>query len=103
MSKVAVIAKITAIEGKRAKDPNVAEEHPTYSLNIGGQEFRRQRELLQRLQNSAVAKIPYWTAPGEAASLEGMINLTDAIADQSHDNHGVDCLLDGGPTVANEG
>ncbi len=25
-----------------------------------------------------------------------LINLLDAIADQAHDNHGVDCLLDAG-------
>ena len=67
---------------------------PSYSLSIGGPEFRKQRELLQRLRGSAVAKMPYWPAPGEVESLEGLINLTDAIADQAHDNHGVDCLLD---------
>jgi hypothetical protein len=26
--------------------------------------------------------------------LEGLLELTDAIADQSHDQHGIDCLLD---------
>jgi hypothetical protein len=26
--------------------------------------------------------------------LEGLISLTDAIADQAHDNYGVDCLMD---------
>ena len=91
-----------AIEGKRAKDPNAAEEQPMYSLNIGGPEFRKQRELLQRLQGSAEAEMPYWAAPGEAEWLEVLINLTDAIADQAHDRHGVDCLLNGNSGVAGE-
>ena len=26
--------------------------------------------------------------------LDGLVNLTDAIADEAHDKHGVDCLLD---------
>jgi hypothetical protein len=26
--------------------------------------------------------------------LEGLIELTDTIADQAHDRHGIDCLLD---------
>ena len=29
--------------------------------------------------------------------LEGLVNLTDAIADQAHDKHGIDCLLDESP------
>jgi hypothetical protein len=37
--------------------------------------------------------MPYWAAPGETESLEGLIELTDALADQAHDNYGVDCLL----------
>jgi len=28
--------------------------------------------------------------------LEGLIELTDELADQAHDRHGVDCLLDAG-------
>ena len=28
--------------------------------------------------------------------LEGLVELTDAIADQAHDQHGIDCLLDDG-------
>ena len=93
---------IEAVECGRRKDANTVEGQPTYSLNIGGPEFRQQRELLQRLRVSAEAEMPYWAAAGEAESLEGLINLTDAIADQAHDNHGVDCLLDGNPAVANE-
>ena len=93
---------LEAIERGRQKDANTVEGQPSYSLNIGGPEFRQQRELLQRLRGSAVAEMPYWAAAGEAESLEGLINLTDAIADQAHDRHGVDCLLDGNPAIANE-
>jgi hypothetical protein len=95
-------AILEAVERGREKDANTAEGQPTYALNIGGPEFRKQRELLQRLQGSAEAQMPYWAATGEAESLEGLINLTDAIADQAHDNHGVDCLLDGYSAVVNE-
>jgi len=66
----------------------------SYSLNIGGPEFRQQRELLQNLQGAARAQMPYWLSDGEAESLEGLINLTDEIADQAHDCHGRDCLLE---------
>jgi len=65
----------------------------SYSLNIGGPELRQQRELLQHLQGAARAQMPYWLTDGEAESLEGLVNLTDEIADQAHDRHGVNCLL----------
>jgi hypothetical protein len=31
--------------------------------------------------------------PGDGVLLEGLLELTDAIADQAHDQHGIDCLL----------
>ena len=64
-----------------------------YHLVIDGPAFRRQRELLQRLRGFAAAEMPYWAAPGEVELLEGLINLTDELADQAHDNHEIDCLL----------
>ena len=67
--------------------------HP-YHLTIDGPAFRQQRELLQRLRGFAAAKMPYWPAPGEAELLEGLIELTDELADQAHDRYGIDCLLD---------
>ncbi len=73
---------------------NTVEGQPSYSLSIDGPAFRQQRELLQRLRSSAVSKMPYGSAPGETELLEGLIELTDALADQAHDRHGVDCLLD---------
>ena len=35
-------------------------------------------------------------AAGDVDLLEGLVALTDAIADQAHDRHGIDCLLDDG-------
>ena len=32
--------------------------------------------------------------PDHENLLEGLINLTDEIADQAHDNYGVNCLID---------
>ena len=67
-----------------------------YHLAIDGPAFRSQRELLLRLQGIATGRIPNGTDPGDGERLEGLIELTDALADQAHDNYGVDCLLDGG-------
>ena len=61
-------------------------EHPTYSLNVGGPQLRAQRALLLKLLSR--------TDTDEKQLLEGLIALTDAIADQAHDRHGLDCLLD---------
>jgi len=72
---------------------------PSYSLNIGGPELRRQLELLQNLQGAARAQMPYWLSAGETESLEGLVNLTDEIADQAHDCHGIDCLPKNGNTT----
>jgi len=83
-----------------AASETAAEPNPVqpghYHLTIDGPMFRQQRELLQRLRGFAEAKRPYWPAPGEAELLDGLIGLTDEMADQAHDNHGVDCLLDTG-------
>jgi len=37
----------------------------------------------------------YTPKPGDEALLEGLLARTDEIADQAHDKHGIDCLLDG--------
>jgi len=34
--------------------------------------------------------------PSDRELLEGLVELTDELADQAHDKHGVDCLLDAG-------
>jgi hypothetical protein len=64
-----------------------------YTLNIDGKLFRSQRELLMKIADLARQKRPYIPTPGDGALLEGLLELTDAIADQAHDQHGIDCLL----------
>ena len=64
-----------------------------YDLQLDGPLFRAQRELLLKIANLAQDKQPYELAPGDLDLLDGLINLTDAIADQAHDEHGIDCLL----------
>ena len=64
-----------------------------YALHIDGPAFRAQRELLLKVADLARRAQPYEPAPGDDALLEGLLGLTDAIADQAHDRHGIDCLL----------
>ena len=65
-----------------------------YTLNIDGKLFRSQRALLMKIADLARQKRPYSPMPGDGALLEGLLELTDAIAYQAHDQHGIDCLLD---------
>ena len=65
----------------------------TYTLHIDGKLFRAQRELLMKITDFVQGKQPYGPAPGDEELLEGLVELTDAIADQAHDQHGIDCLL----------
>ncbi len=67
-----------------------------YTLNLDGPAFRAQRELLLKIADLVRRKQSYTPAPGDEGLLEGLLNLTDAVADQAHDRHGIDCLLDGG-------
>jgi len=63
-------------------------EGQVYHLRIGGPELQQQRyQLLVWLEDVKD------TEPKEAEILEGLINLTDAIADQAHDRYGIPCLL----------
>jgi hypothetical protein len=73
----------------------MTENDKTYRLHIDGNLFRRQRGLLMRLGALVHGKQAYKPKPGDEALLEGLLNLTDAIADEAHDQHGIDCLLDG--------
>ena len=68
-------------------------EQRQYTLHIDGKLFRGQRELLMRLLALVHGKQAYQPKPGDEGLLEGLVNLTDAIADQAHDRHGIDCLL----------
>ena len=67
-----------------------------YDLNLDGPAFRAQRKLLMRIADLVHRKRRYEPALGDERLLEGLLSLTDAIADQAHDRHGIDCLLDEG-------
>ena len=67
-----------------------------YALHIDGPLFRAQRQLLTKITDLAQRRQPYAPAPCDEGLLEGLVELTDSIADQAHDQHGVDCLLDNG-------
>ncbi len=65
----------------------------SYSLELDGPLFRTQRGLLLRLHHSAGQGENVTLGPEEHELLEGLLGLTDAIADQAADCHGIDCLL----------
>jgi hypothetical protein len=67
-----------------------------YDLHLDGQLFCAQRELLLKVTDLARCKQPYEPAPGDEALLDGLVELTDSLADQAHDRHGIDCLLQKG-------
>jgi len=55
--------------------------------------FRAQRQrLLHLASNLRQDEQPVFT-PSDAELLDGLLNLTDSIADQAADRHGIDCLL----------
>jgi hypothetical protein len=64
-----------------------------YTLDIDGPLFRRQRELLLRLNEVVRYGRAYERHDGDEVLMEGLLELTDAVADQAHDRHGIDCLL----------
>lgn len=67
-----------------------------YELSIDGPLFRAQRELLLKVADLARRGQSYAPAPGDEGLWEGLLGLTDAVADQAHDRYGIDCLLQGG-------
>jgi hypothetical protein len=68
-------------------------EPKQYGLHIDGKLFRAQRQLLLKIADLVRRKQPYEPTGGDEALLEGLLNLTDAVADRAHDQHGIDCLL----------
>jgi hypothetical protein len=64
-----------------------------YELSLDGELFRAQRELLLRIADLARRERPYEPRPGDDRLLEGLLGLTDSIADQAHDRYGIECLL----------
>jgi len=85
---------------RRPSDETVIREDPVasriperdYALNLDGPLFRAQRELLQRLHDAARRQEPILLGPEETALLEGVLNLTDNLADQAADRYGVECM-----------
>ncbi len=67
---------------------------PRYALKIDGPQFRGQRQLLLELMQSVKRQTPLVSDPDHENLLNGLINLTDEIADQAYDNYAVDCLID---------
>ena len=65
----------------------------SYALELDGPLFRAQREFLLRLHHAAGRGESIPLGPNEHELLEGLLGLTDAIADQAADCHGIDCLL----------
>lgn len=64
-----------------------------YALIIDGALFRRQRQYLLQLAEDARHQHSLSVNDLDAELLEGLVNLTDAIADQALDRHGIDCRL----------
>ena len=75
-------------------------EVQTYHLDIGGPQLREQRETLLRLIDAYESphKPSAWLNQAVetgaiADTLHGTTNLLDEIADQAHDQYGIDCLI----------
>ena len=66
-----------------------------YALRIDGQLLRSQRRLLLKMIDTTFRDKPFVPkVRDDRALFEGIISLLDEIADQAHDEHGIDCLLD---------
>ena len=81
-------------DGEFMKAASPEDQIPRYALRIDGPQFRAQRQLLLNLTQWAKRQAPLVSLPDHGNLLDGLINLTDEIADQAHDNYGVDCLID---------
>jgi len=75
-----------------AADPS-SKQTDSYDLAIDGPTFRSQRELLLKLHGFAAGRTSNVPDPGDRELLEGLIDLTDAIADQAADRYGIESLL----------
>jgi len=73
-----------------------------YELQIDGPLFRNQRQLLLKIMDCVSKHQPYIPAADDADLLEGATALLDELADQAHDRHGIDCLLEDGETESSE-
>lgn len=81
-------------DGEFMKVASPEDRIPRYTLIIDGPQFRAQRQLLLNLTQWVGQETPLVSDPDHENLLNGLINLTDEIADQAHDHYGVDCLID---------
>lgn len=95
LDNVIVVPLVFEKEAADVAEPQSTQPSP-YHLAIDGPTFRSQRKLLLKLQGLVAGGIPNVPDPGDRELLEGLVELTDELADQAHDKHGVDCLLDAG-------
>ena len=58
-----------------------------YALRIDGPLLRNQRKLLLRIAATVRNNRRYEPSSGDESLLEGLLSLTDGIADQAHDRH----------------
>ena len=66
-----------------------------YALRIEGDLLRRQRQLLLELVDPLHRNMPDTPqAQHEMGLWEGIVTMLDEIADQAHDQYGIDCLLE---------
>ena len=86
---------IEAIGSSDRPVESVDQLEAVYTLRIDGELLRRQRELLLKILDAVSRHKPYVPAANDADLLEGATALLDQIADQAHDQHGIDCLLEG--------
>jgi hypothetical protein len=68
-------------------------EPQQYLLSIDGKMLRDQRRLLDQWTAVVPHGQPLVAEPGDQELLQGIVALLDAIADQAHDQYGIDCLL----------
>ncbi len=74
------------ISPEQLRTRTMDENTHAYALQIDGPLLAKQRQWLLDLVEK--------TTGGDREHLEGVIALLDEIADQAHDRHGIDCLLE---------
>lgn len=66
-----------------------------YALRIDGPLLAKQRQLLLKVMDTIDRGEPYQPeTPQDAEHLQGIVVLLDEIADQAHDRHGIDGLIE---------
>ena len=89
------VANVLSLHGlvPHERQPVSSQSHHYVIKHLDGPIFRKQRELLLSLIEAAQQGKAYGASRAEQDLLNGLVNLTDAIADQAYDKHGIDCLL----------